>query len=226
MAQSQKNKSAASTEAKVLKKRATAPGRRERKAQETRIRIFRAALQLISERGLNGVTVEQITEAADVGKGTFFNYFSTKEHVLGVMAEIQSAKVQEAAEQALKGGQSIHDVLERLLQRLAGELGKTPGLLSGFVGTFFSNEVVRGLIREAVKRNLGIIATVIAAGQQRGEIDKDLDSRSIASQMVRACWGSVLMWALFQESTIAECIDETFEAFWLSIAVAGRKQAL
>ena len=71
-------------------------GRRERRAAETRLRLFRCALQLIAERGFPNVTVEEITEAADVGKGTFFNYFATKDHVLGVMAEIQLGKVREA----------------------------------------------------------------------------------------------------------------------------------
>jgi AcrR family transcriptional regulator len=52
---------------------------------------------LIAERGFPNVTVEDITEAADVGKGTFFNYFATKDHVLGVMAEIQLGKVREAS---------------------------------------------------------------------------------------------------------------------------------
>ncbi|HLJ42079.1 MAG TPA: TetR family transcriptional regulator, partial [Candidatus Acidoferrales bacterium] len=53
-------------------------GRRERRRTETRERIFRAALDLFAERGFMETTVEDITEAADVGKGTFFNYFPTK----------------------------------------------------------------------------------------------------------------------------------------------------
>ncbi len=61
-------------------------GRRQRRAAETRLRLFRCALQLFAQRGFPNVTVEDITEAADVGKGTFFNYFESKDHVLGVMA--------------------------------------------------------------------------------------------------------------------------------------------
>src|ERR1039457_5580663 len=68
-------------------------GRRQRRAAETRLRLFRCALQLIAERGFPNVTVEDITEAADVGKGTFFNYFESKDHVLSVMAEVQLGKV-------------------------------------------------------------------------------------------------------------------------------------
>ncbi len=78
-------------------------GRRQRRAAETRVRLFRCALQLFAERGFPNVTVEDITEAADVGKGTFFNYFESKDHVLGVMAEIQLGKVREAAALAESG---------------------------------------------------------------------------------------------------------------------------
>src|SRR5215472_4056515 len=101
-------------------------GRRERKAAETRLRLFRCALQLFAERGFPNVTVEDITEAADVGKGTFFNYFESKDHVLGVMAEIQLGKVREALQQARAGKRSIETVLGHLFERVAEEPGRSP----------------------------------------------------------------------------------------------------
>src|ERR1700690_2407134 len=92
----------------------TGIGRRERRAAETRLRLFRCALQLIAERGFSNVTVEEITEAADVGKGTFFNYFESKDHVLGVMAEIQLGKVREAAALVDHGKQTIQSAIHHL----------------------------------------------------------------------------------------------------------------
>src|ERR1700704_2813542 len=71
-------------------------GRRERRSCETRERIFRAAMDLFRDHGFQKTTVEDITDAADVGKGTFFNYFPSKEHVLGVLGEIQLAKYEKA----------------------------------------------------------------------------------------------------------------------------------
>ena len=122
-------------------------GRRQRRAEETRIRLFRSALELIAERGLAHVTVEDITEAADVGKGTFFNYFATKDHVLGVMAEIQVAKVKEAASRAAIGDRPIHDVLHRMVQRLAEEPGRSPSLARAFISSFLASESVRRIIK-------------------------------------------------------------------------------
>src|SRR5687768_18612896 len=56
--------------------------RRQRNKADRRRRLFGAAMRLFVERGYEDVTVEQIAAAADVAKGTFFNYFPTKTHVL------------------------------------------------------------------------------------------------------------------------------------------------
>jgi AcrR family transcriptional regulator len=57
-------------------------GRRERKKLETHRALSTAARELALTSGLEGVTVEEIADAADVSVRTFFNYFSCKEEAL------------------------------------------------------------------------------------------------------------------------------------------------
>src|SRR5260221_2988928 len=75
------------------------PNRRERQSLERRERLFRAAMELFARKGFAETTVEDITNAADLGKGTFFNYFPSKEHILLAFGEMQLAKLKVAFEE-------------------------------------------------------------------------------------------------------------------------------
>lgn len=55
------------------------PERRSRKARRTRDALARAAFELVLDRGLRDVTVEEIAERADVDRRTFSRYFASKE---------------------------------------------------------------------------------------------------------------------------------------------------
>lgn len=57
-------------------------GLRERKKRAARVETHRAALELVAERGLSGVTVEMIAERAGISPRTFFNHWATKEAAL------------------------------------------------------------------------------------------------------------------------------------------------
>lgn len=58
----------------------------KRKSERTKERIIQAALQLFEENGFENTTVQQITMKAEVAKGTFFNYFPTKEAIIEAIA--------------------------------------------------------------------------------------------------------------------------------------------
>lgn len=66
--------------------------RRERKKTEARERIVETAIRLFARHGLANVTVDHIADMADIGKGTVYNYFQTKEDiVVAYMAGLEPA---------------------------------------------------------------------------------------------------------------------------------------
>src|SRR5262245_42665756 len=75
-------------EAPPVTPRVEAPGstderepRGARRKRETREKLLRAAFRLIAERGVDGVAINEITEAADVGFGSFYNHFESKDAI-------------------------------------------------------------------------------------------------------------------------------------------------
>jgi AcrR family transcriptional regulator len=69
----------------------TVDSRRERKKIAVRSQILFTAIDLFSRRGLDAVTIDEIAAAADVGKGTIYNYFATKEDiVVAFMADLEA----------------------------------------------------------------------------------------------------------------------------------------
>jgi AcrR family transcriptional regulator len=199
-------------------------GRRQRRAAETRLRLFRSALQLFAERGFANVTVEDITEAADVGKGTFFNYFESKYHVLGVMAEIQLGKVREALELAEHHKQTTYSVLHHLFHRAAEEPGRSPDLARALISSFLASEAVRKIIERNMQEGRRMIAEVVATGQKGGEIDPRLKKEKVAIQVLQAFMGTVLFWSLHEEPALDVWIEDSFQHFWRGIAVSGQEQ--
>ena len=55
------------------------PSRTEVRQRQTRIRLRQVAHDLIAAQGVDATTIQAITEAADIGFGTFYNYYPTKE---------------------------------------------------------------------------------------------------------------------------------------------------
>lgn len=62
-------------------------GRRERRKLEARRRLLAAARQLIAEQGAAELRIADLTTAADLGFGTFYNHFDSKEAIIAAVLE-------------------------------------------------------------------------------------------------------------------------------------------
>jgi AcrR family transcriptional regulator len=56
--------------------------RTDRKKRATRRRLLDAGREIITERGVDGLRIQALTERADVGIGSFYNYFGSKEELV------------------------------------------------------------------------------------------------------------------------------------------------
>jgi len=200
-------------------------GRRARRRAETRDRIVRAALKLFARQGFLATTVEQITEAADVGKGTFFNYFPSKEHLLTGFGEFQLARIRRALELARAGARPIQKVVRQLVLALAEIPGESPDLVRSFLLVLVSRGGVRPLMRQKLGRGRQLLRQLVLVGQERGEIRADVEPNAAARHLQQMFLGGLLLWTLHAGTTLARWVRPTFELFWRSVEAPRRRRA-
>ncbi|QWV93810.1 TetR/AcrR family transcriptional regulator [Geomonas oryzisoli] len=188
-------------------------GRRAKRSEETRERIFRAALSLFAERGFNATTIEAITAAADVGKGTFFNYFDNKESVLLEYRELQMERVAEFVASNRDSDRPLAPLLLQLAVTLTMEQEKSPGLIQSLMTAVFGSETVQKRMAEAMQRNIEQLAVLIARRQQSGELRSDLDAFSIAQSFQRIIFGTMITWSLNPVDPLEENLKKSIQVF-------------
>ncbi len=84
----------------------------------TRQRILDRALDLFRTRGFEATTTRDIAVASEIATGTLFNYFPTKEAIVGAVAAELLVKARESFGRAEVGG----ELAERLFALIAAEL--------------------------------------------------------------------------------------------------------
>jgi len=98
--------------AKALK---TKKARTQKRAKRTRKKLKKAALDVFSEKSIDAATVEEITERADVGKGTLYQHFDDKEQIVVTLVDEAIDHLIERIRDYDKSPGNLEDMLEHLL---------------------------------------------------------------------------------------------------------------
>ena len=187
------------------------PGRRERRRAEIRERLFCAALQLFAKRGFLETTVEDITEAADVGKGTFFNYFPTKEHVLATFGAERLAVIESGVERARHSRGPVLPIIREIATGLAGQSSKNPALLRAIYAAHASCPAVRDELRKRLHKGRQYLAELFTLARQRGEIRRNISVTECARLTQTIFLGVMMAWAVDPEGSLGAAADDAWQ---------------
>ena len=166
--------------------------RRERKKEETKDRIFKAAVKLFRDKGFESTTIDDITERADVAKGTFFNYFHRKEAVLGYLSEVRMAAAVENAEAMLAADRSAR---EKLLALYADVLaGYEEDRELSWIVLMESMQRAFAVSEDVHSQWHGLAVQVIEQGQAAHEFRKEMDAERAEHVMKSVYLGTLFMW--------------------------------
>ena len=199
--------------------------RRSRRSAEIRERLFRAALEVFSRKGFTESTVEDITNAADVGKGTFFNYFPSKDHILLAFAEMQLARLQHAVDEARENKVPIRQFFRSLVSLMTAEPIRNPDIVRILLLAFLSNQQVRESMLDLQDRVLALHSEMIQLGQDRGEIRNDWPAATIALVFRQTIFGTLLIWSLYGDGSLPARVESAFEIIWSGLAPRERAAA-
>jgi AcrR family transcriptional regulator len=174
-------------------------GLRKRKQLARKERIFRTALDLFRRKGFSATTVEEIAAAAEVGKGTFFNYFPTKEAVLLYLGERQALRLYTEIGAALASPQlSALARLKLLLRTLAEGLEPEKALTRIVVyETIKAPDIIAGDAQRVVFHNA--LLSLVREGQTNGEIRTEADAELVVAALEGLYFYEVFRWCASPE---------------------------
>jgi AcrR family transcriptional regulator len=175
-------------------------------------------LDLFAKKGFLETTVEDITESADVGKGTFFNYFPSKDHILIAFGEMQLAKLEASIEDARRTNISMPDFLRSLGARMTAEPTRNPAIIRTLLQAYLSTTPVRQAMVDLQKRAHVLHTQIVQLGQERGEIRGDLPASEIAHVFRQTIFGTLLIWSLYGDATLQPRMDAAFNVLWSGMA--------
>lgn len=197
---------------------AESPDRRQRRSAETRERLFRAALRLFADKGFAETTVADITDAADVGKGTFFNYFPSKEHILVAFSDMQLSKLQATVDEMRDKRVPMREFFRDMTLRMTQEPARAPDVVRAILQANLTSSSVRSVMRERSARSEALLTQLVQIGQERGEFRRDVPALELAQVFRQTIFGTLLMWSLYGDASLSDRIERAMEIVWLGLA--------
>jgi AcrR family transcriptional regulator len=191
--------------------------RRERKKRETRQRLMETALRLFREHGYDATTVEEITEAADVAKGTFFNYFETKEAVLPALAGLRLQQLEESLLPEHDAPASPVARIKLALRLVAEDPLSDPVLTQRIFAAGMRHQGMH-----PVHALMKLLSEQVRQAQAAGEIRADLDPLYLGSVIRATFFQQIMLWHCgYRPTPLPELLDETVDL--LLDGIAGPK---
>jgi AcrR family transcriptional regulator len=151
------------------------PGLRERKRQQTRERLTRAAMALFLKRGFEATTLDDIAAAADISRRSFFHYFASKEDVVFAWQEESTAALI-AAVAARPASESMLAAAENAIAAMVRQL--KPGEAIAMARLKRDNPALQA--RDQVKYEKLERALAEALGKRAGHKIEKLQARLVA----------------------------------------------
>ncbi|SFA82686.1 transcriptional regulator, TetR family [Collimonas sp. OK607] len=183
--------------------------RRERNKSNTLARLLDAARQLFAEKGVTGTTIDDITDRADVGRATFFNYFQSKDAVLQALWIEQVSNFSVTVDEQLALRLSTGKRIENLFRAFEAGTAKWPDYLKAVTGELEREWNTQATGRYRLERFHAALAPLIEAGIVQGDMRTDYAADFLIQMIGSAYLSVVRYWRLYPDDDLPARITET-----------------
>ncbi|CAN7534986.1 TetR/AcrR family transcriptional regulator [Paenibacillus sp. LjRoot56] len=190
---------------------------REVRKQELKQQLFLKAIELFQEKGYDNVTVEEIASSCGVAKGTFFNYFPKKEHILLHLGQSQIQFMSEIVQK-----HQIPNLRERL-RLIFNDLLSTYVQHSELLKLTLSETMKSALLMKEESPNILIfqqtLCQIINEAKDLHAFQTRWESSIIASVLVGIYFNSLLSWAMIQSQgeDLTVMFNKQMDVIWEGI---------
>jgi AcrR family transcriptional regulator len=188
--------------------------RRERKRERTRREIYEAAMRLFARAGFGAVTIADICDEADVGRGTFFLHFPSK---AALLFEFNQRVAEEFRASLAEPRAPARDELCALVERISVELVAEVEIMTAMLAEFFASPETLAAATVQGGALPELVTEIIRRGQERGEFSLRIDPRLAAASFF-ATAGAIVSGQVFRGSDLA---PEEINRQFLQITFSG-----
>ncbi|EJP97100.1 TetR/AcrR family transcriptional regulator [Bacillus cereus] len=191
---------------------------RETRKKELKELIFLKAVQLFQERGYENVTVQDITTACGIAKGTFFNYFPKKENILLFLGDSQI----ELWNESLKTYENVEHPKERIKLVLGDLLDRFTG--HGELMTHAVFEIIKSnyLVENELKSIQQLqesLSSIITVAKETGKLNSQWDINIITSTIMSTYFYTLMSQSLLNsnETNAKNILNQQLDVVWEGI---------
>ncbi|HML90737.1 MAG TPA: TetR family transcriptional regulator C-terminal domain-containing protein [Methylomusa anaerophila] len=196
--------------------------KRTRRNEHIRERLLDAGLDFFSKQGYNGTGIKEIVDAVGVPKGSFYNYFSSKEDfAANIIRHYAEGYWREWSTYFLEGPDddslsALRYSFERMIEKHK-ESDVKAGCIVGNLGAEISesSEICRNAMQTVLKEWRERFAKYVLIAQAQGTVRNDISAEELADIFCSVWEGSLLRMKI-ENSTdpLKRCINLMFDKFF------------
>ncbi len=160
--------------------------------------IITASINLISEKGIQGLTIKNLSKEIHISEPAIYRHFESKADILIHLLDNFKNMVLKTTKAIQNDSGSSWYKIHKLLIGYYTKFAETPSLVAViFAEEIFKNEkVLSKKILEILNMNENILLTLIDEGQKNGELRNDVDKKYIAVLIIGSLRFLVKKWEL------------------------------